>query len=157
MNNLTPRHRYSSQRGDENPFFALHREMARLFDDAFRLGAAPFSGGDAASAWPQIEIMEDDKTVRVCAELPGLEEKDIELKVENDTLTLKGEKRTETEFQDRQYSERYYGRFERRLPLPAEIDEEAAEASFKNGVLIITFPKTEKAKDAVKRIPIRSN
>jgi HSP20 family protein len=81
-----------------------------------------------------------DKEVRFSAELPGMDEKDIEVLVDNDVLTIRGEKKSESEDQGRRLSERYYGRFERSIALPFEVDEEKAEASFKNGVLTVTIP-----------------
>lgn len=156
MTDLIPRARFRAPASTEaSPVFALHREMNRLFDDAFRnFGLASFAGHSGGLNWPSVEVSETDKTVKVTAELAGLDEKDLELRVEDNVLTIKGEKRTETEDKERHYSERYYGRFERQLALPAEIDEERAEATFKNGVLTVTLPKTDRAKDAAKRIPI---
>lgn len=154
MTDLMPRSpfRTPERAFETGPFFSLHREMNRLFDDAFRnFGAAPLGGG---VTWPSVEVSETDRMVQVTAELAGLDEKDVELRVEDNVLTIKGEKRTETEDKERHYSERYYGRFERRLAIPAEIDEERAEATFKNGVLTVALPKTDRAKDGAKRIPI---
>lgn len=137
-----------------SPFFTLRREMDRLFDDAFRgLGVSPFAGGFGAS-WPHVEVTERDKDVRLTAELPGLEEKDIELRVEDNVLILSGEKRHELDDEERHYSERFYGRFERRLALPADVDDERAEAKFRNGVLTVTLPKTERPRAERKRIAI---
>jgi HSP20 family protein len=134
------------------PFFALRREMDRLFDDAFAgFGLSSFGQG---LNWPTIDVIERDKDVRVTAELPGLEEKDVEIQVEDNVLTLRGEKRTEIEDSERHYSERTYGRFERRIALPSEVDEDRASANFRNGVLTITLPKTEQARKHSKRIPI---
>jgi HSP20 family protein len=136
-----------------SPFFTLRREMDRLFDDAFRgFGLPAFSG--EGFAWPHVEVIDRDKDVRVTAELPGLEEKDVEIQVEQGVLTLRGEKRMETDDKDRRYSERYFGRFERRIALPAEVDDDRANATFKNGVLTIVLPKTEQARQNAKRIPI---
>jgi HSP20 family protein len=92
--------------------------------------------------------------VRITAELPGLEEKDVELRVEDGILMLRGEKRTEFDDAETQYSERSYGRFERHIALPAEVDDERANATFRNGVLTVTLPKTERARPHGKRIPI---
>lgn len=143
---------------DRNPFLSLHREMNRLFDDVFRsfdsrLPAAfsTFNGG-----WPSVEISETDKEIKVTAEVPGLEEKDVEALLDDGVLTLRGEKRSEIEDREKQFSERYYGRFERRIPLGYEIDEEKVDARFKNGVLTVTLPKSAKAQSQVKRIAIRS-
>jgi len=155
MTNLVPRERFRTPErwNSDSPFLALHRQMDRLLDDTFRnFSVTPF--GAEVSGWPSVEVSQTDRAVKVTAELPGLEDKDIELNVENNILTLKGEKRTETEDKERQYSERYYGRFERRLALPVEVDEEHAQATFKNGVLTVTLPKTDRAREATKRIPI---
>jgi HSP20 family protein len=146
--------------GERDPFLSLHREVNRLFDDVFRgfgsnlpsfNGASAFSGG-----WPSVEISDGQKEIRVTAEVPGLEEKDIEVLLDDGVLTLKGEKRSETEDKDKRFSERFYGRFERRIPLGYEVQEDKVDARFKNGVLTVTLPKSEKAQSQVKRIAIRS-
>ena len=145
---------------ERDPFLSLHREMNRLFDEAFRgfgsnlpslYGASAFGGG-----WPSVEVSDGEKEIRVTAEVPGLEEKDIEVLLEDGVLTLRGEKRSETEDGDRQFSERFYGRFERRIPLGYEVQEDGVEAQFRNGVLTVTLPKSEKAQSQVRRIAIRS-
>jgi HSP20 family protein len=147
------------RRGEEaNPFLALHREMNRLFDDVFRgFDVAPFGvdrGFERTIGWPNIEVSDTDKELKVTAELPGLEEKDIELELSNGVLAIKGEKKTETEDKDRLFSERYYGRFERRIPVE-DVEEDKANASFRNGVLTVTLPKTAQAQRQVKRIAIK--
>lgn len=148
-------------RDDErDPFMTLHREVNRLFDDVFRgfdsglptWGRLSSNGG----RWPNLEISDNEKEVRVTAEVPGMEEKDIEVLLDDGVLTLKGEKRSESEDKDRQFSERFYGRFERRIPLGYEIEEEKVDAHFKNGLLTITLPKTAKAQAQAKRIEIKS-
>lgn len=137
-----------------SPFFTLRREMDRLFDDAFRgVGLSAF-GANGALAWPHVEVVDRDKEVRVTAELPGLDEDDVEVRVEDNVLLLRGEKRTEFDDEERHYSERSYGRFERQIALPAEVDDERASATFRNGVLTVTLPKTERARQQAKRIPI---
>jgi HSP20 family protein len=144
-------------RDDErDPFLALHREVNRLFDETFRnFGISPFRNGPEGG-WPSLEISDDEKEIRIAAEVPGMNEKDIEVLLSDGMLTLKGEKRSETEDKDKQYSERYYGRFERRIPLDCEVDAEKVEASFKNGVLTVTLPKSEQEKARVRRISVRS-
>jgi HSP20 family protein len=140
---------------DSHPLLSLHREVNRLFDDAFRgFGVPALAGFDHAAGWPHVELGETDKELRVTAELPGLDEKDVEISVEEGALTLRGEKRSEVEDKDRGYSERSYGRFERRIGLPKGIDRDQASASFRNGVLTVTLPKTEAANEDVRRIPI---
>lgn len=143
---------------DRDPFLSLHREVNRLFDDVFRgfdsrlpsLGRFSSFGGN----WPRVEISDGEKEIRVTAEVPGLEEKDIEVLLDDGVLTLKGEKRSETEDKDRQFSERFYGRFERRVPLGYDVEEDKVSAAFKNGVLTVTLPKTERAQTKAKRIAI---
>jgi HSP20 family protein len=145
---------------ERDPFLSLHREVNRLFDDVFRgfdgglpsVGRASAFGGN----WPSVEISDNDKEIKVTAEVPGLEEKDIEILLDDGVLTLRGEMRSETEDKDRQFSERYYGRFERRLPLGYEIEEDRIDARFRNGVLSVTLPKTAKAQSQAKRIAIKS-
>jgi HSP20 family protein len=144
---------------DVHPFFALHREMNRMFDDVFRgFDLAPFGATRALNGmgWPQIDIDETDKEVRITAELPGLDEKDVSLELANGVLSISGEKRAESEDKARRFSERYYGRFERRIPLD-DVDEDKASATFKNGVLSITVPKSAEAKSNVRRIAINRN
>jgi HSP20 family protein len=145
--------------GDRDPFLSLHREVNRLFDDVFRgFGSGLPSLGSAsafAGGWPSVEISDEEKQIKVTAEVPGLEEKDIEVLLNDGVLTLKGEKHSETEDKDRKFSERYYGHFERRIPLGVEVDENAVDARFRNGVLTVTLPKSETAQQHVKRITIK--
>ncbi|HWP26838.1 MAG TPA: Hsp20/alpha crystallin family protein [Xanthobacteraceae bacterium] len=146
------------RRGEDlNPFLALHREVNRLFDDVFRgFDLTPFSSDrffDRAMGWPNIEVSETDKDVKVIAELPGLDEKDVQVELSDGVLVIKGEKRADTEDKDRLISERFYGRFERRIPID-EVDEDKVTASFKNGVLTVTLPKSVQAQQKVKRIAI---
>jgi HSP20 family protein len=143
--------------GDMDPFLSLHRNVNRLFDEVFRGFDVPatFSRTSGRGGyWPNVEVSENDKEIRVVAEVPGLEEKDIEVLLDEGVLTLRGEKKSETEDKDRQFSERYYGRFERRLALGREVEEDKVAANFKNGVLTVTLPKTAKAQAHAKRIAI---
>ncbi|HET9904394.1 MAG TPA: Hsp20/alpha crystallin family protein [Xanthobacteraceae bacterium] len=144
-------------REDVNPFLALHREVNRLFDEVLRgfdLGPTGLDRFfDRSVGWPNIEVSETDREVKVTAELPGLDEKDVDVSLANGMLTIRGEKRTETEDRDRLFSERFYGRFERRIPVD-DIDEERVSATFKNGVLTVTLPKTADAQHKIRRIAI---
>ncbi|MFU0507450.1 Hsp20/alpha crystallin family protein [Pseudaminobacter sp. NGMCC 1.201702] len=145
---------------DMDPFLSLHRNVNRLFDEAFRGFDTPAMFGrmmPRSGGWPNVEFSETDKEIRVTAEVPGLEENDVEVLLEDGVLTLRGEKKSETEDKDRHFSERYYGRFERRLALGREVDENKVAANFKNGVLTVTLPKTEKAQANAKRIAINSS
>jgi HSP20 family protein len=150
----------SRYREEGDPFMTLHREMNRLFDDVFRgFDMAPFgslSGVGRMAGWPSVEVSETDKDLRISAELPGLDEKDIEVLVSDGVLTIRGEKKSEFEDYERAFSERTYGRFERRIPLRQDVDEDKVEAAFKNGVLTITVPKTAQAAPQAKRIAITS-
>jgi len=161
MRDLIPWSRQSSSapavyRDEErNPFLSLRQDIDRLFDDVFR-GSMPSLGlGRSMMAWPSVEVGETDNEIRITAEVPGLTDKDIEVLVEDGVLTLRGEKKSETEDKDRGYSERFYGRFERRIALPTGVDHKAAKADFKEGVLTIGLPKTEEAERG-RRIPINA-
>jgi HSP20 family protein len=139
---------------DVTPFVGLHREVNRLFDDFFRgFDMAPFGRGPQwATGWPNVEVSETDKEIKVSAELPGLEEKDVEVTLNNGVLTLKGEKKTETESST--YSERWHGRFQRSIQLAHEVDPDHVSSTFKNGVLTVTLPVKPDGQGQVKRIPI---
>jgi HSP20 family protein len=143
---------------EPNPFLTLHREMNRLFDDVFRSFDSQFPSFASltpwSSNWPGIEVTENAKEVKVVAEIPGVEEKDVELLFEDGVLTLRGEKHAEKEDKDRQFSERFYGRFERQLPIGIEIEEDKVTASFRNGVLTVILPKSARAQSKAKRIAI---
>lgn len=145
-------------RDSVDPFLTLHREMNRLFDDVFRGFAAtnlpPLMEG--RFGWPKVELSETDKALTVSAELPGLTEKDVQVEIANGVLTIRGDKEAERSDDGRYFTERYYGAFERRIPLEG-VEEDKAEASFRNGVLTLSLPKSEKAREGVKRIPINTN
>jgi HSP20 family protein len=150
----------SRYREGGDPFMTLHREMNRLFDDVFRgFDMAPFGslgGMSRMASWPTVEVAETDHEVRVSAELPGMDQNDVEVLMNDGVLTIRGEKKSEVEDKERAFSERYYGRFERRLPLAWEVEEDKVNASFKNGVLTVTLPKSPKSSAQVKRIAINS-
>lgn len=157
----TPGNRVPSlPRDDEgDPFLALHREVNRLFDDVirgFRSFLSSFGNGSPSGLAGRVAICDTDQEIKVTSEVPGLEEKDIEVLLTDGALTLKGEKRAESEDKDRQFSERYYGRFERRIPLDDEDKEDQVDARVKIAVLTVTLPKSEKAQSQVKRIAIKS-
>jgi HSP20 family protein len=153
-------HDVAVRRGDErNPLLTLHREVNRLFDNVFRgfdlasFGTDRFFDRFGRTGWPNIEVSDTDKELKIAAELPGLEEKDVQVELSNGVLAIKGEKHTETEDKDRLFSERYYGRFERRIPVE-NVDENKVSAAFKNGVLTVTMPKLPQTQSKVKRIAI---
>jgi HSP20 family protein len=138
---------------ERSPFLRLRQEMDRLFEDFY---SSPLLGGLGRNmAWPTIEVSDTDNEVRVTAELPGLSEKDVEVFAHDGVLTLRGEKKSQTEDRDRGWSERYYGRFDRSIALPDGADESQAEASFRDGLLTVRMPKTAEATRS-KRIPINA-
>jgi HSP20 family protein len=143
-----------------DPFLTLHREMNRLFDDVFRGFGSPGRIGspllEGQFGWPRLELTETDKAVTISAELPGLSEKDVQVEIANGVLSIHGEKKAERSDQSKLFSERYYGSFERQIPLEG-VEADKAKADFKNGVLTVTVPKSEQAEANVKRIAINSN
>jgi HSP20 family protein len=156
---------FTERRGElAHPFMTLHREMNRLFDEAFRgFDLFPFAGdrepseiwGDGWGGWPRVELSEGDNAFKVTAELPGLDEKDVDVQLSNGVLIIKGEKKVETEDKNRLFSERYFGRFERRIPVE-DVEEDKVSATFKNGVLTVILPRTATATEHVKRIAINA-
>lgn len=137
----------------ESPFMSLRREMDRLLSDVTSAGNMPTSGGRSAMAWPSIDVNETDNEVKVTAELPGMNQDDIDLRVDDHILSISGERKDERGDKDRGYSERYYGRFERRIALPRDVDEKACNATFRDGVLTVTFPKSNE-EESGRKIPI---
>jgi len=143
-----------------DPFLTLHREMNRLFDDVFRsfdpLGRLGNPLIEGQFAWPRLEVGETDKAVTVSAELPGLTEKDVQVEMANGVLSIRGEKEAERSDDSKFVSERYYGSFERQIPLDG-IEHDRAKVDFKNGVLTVTLPKSEQQTRNVKQIAINAN
>jgi HSP20 family protein len=138
-----------------DPFVTLHREMNRLFDDVFRGFGTPSLSPmmEGRFGWPKLELGETDSALVISAELPGMTEKDVQVEIANGVLTLRGEKKSERSGDGKYFTERTYGSFERQIPLD-NVQEDKAEASFRNGVLTISLPKSEQARREVKRIPI---
>ncbi len=154
--NLTPSIKKSLPiKREERDIFSLFREeMNRLFDNFFRgFEIEPFG-----TFRPSVNVVEDEKEIRVSAELPGIDEKDIEVSLSKDSLTIKGEKKEEKEDKGKNYyrMERSYGSFSRTIPLPVEIDADKVKAQFKKGVLTVTLPKTAKAIKETKKIPVKA-
>ncbi|MBZ3695400.1 MULTISPECIES: Hsp20/alpha crystallin family protein [Phyllobacterium] len=142
-----------------DPFLALHRNVNRLFDEVFHGFDAPSLLGRLPGrndVWPSIEVNETDKDLRIVAEVPGLEEQDIDVLLENGVLCIRGERKSEDHDARRHFSERHYGLFERRITVGHEIEEDKIEASYANGVLTILVPKSAKARASAKRIAINN-
>jgi HSP20 family protein len=129
-----------------DPFLSLHREMNRLFDDAFRGRMTGASSEEAAASFvdARMDVSETDSEVRVRAELPGVDEKDIDVSLDDDLLTIRGEKRMERKDDKENFHvvERSFGSFQRSLRLPFAVDAEKVQATFEKGVLTVSVPKS---------------
>jgi HSP20 family protein len=129
---------------------SLQGRMNRLFDESFRGASRGGAEEDwAQGAWsPAVDIYEKDGTIVLKAELPGIDPKDVDVRVENNILTLKGERRFEAEVKQESYQrvERAYGAFSRSFTLPTVVDTDNIKAEFKDGVLRMSLPKKEEAK-----------
>jgi len=151
------------QRSQEsaNPLMSLQHEINRAFDDFWSRFERPFDSthGFLTTAQPRVDISDTDNEVEISVELPGLDEKDIDVTLTDDVLTIRGEKKAEKEEKRSGYymSERTYGAFHRSIPLPAGVDSSKADARFKKGVLTIQMPKTPEAKSKVRRIEVKPN
>ncbi|MGH1575168.1 Hsp20/alpha crystallin family protein [Methylobacterium sp. P31] len=161
-NSLTP-FRSGGLLGGGDPFLSLHREMNRLFDDVFRGGGEPASSvpGSGAGTFinAHMNVSETDKEIRVTAELPGVTDKDIDVSLDDDVLTIRGEKRFEQskggEKENFHFVERSYGSFQRSIRLPFPVDPEQVKANFEHGVLTVTLPKTAQ-QERSRRIQVQS-
>jgi HSP20 family protein len=157
-------------RGAMEPFFALPMEMNRLFEEMWgQSGAGAYGGMRAArpfAAWsmasmlglPAADVKETQNAYLLHVELPGLSRDELDLSVRGDTLAISGHKLESKDDSGAAYrmSERRFGSFERRFPIPADIDRDKIEARFRDGVLTVTLPKTEAAAGAHSRIEIKS-
>ena len=146
----------------ERPLASFQREMNQLFDNFFggsNLSSwTPFERGIDEAFTPRVDVSETDREIKVSAELPGLDENDIDVTLTRDTLTIKGEKKEEKEDKGKDYyrMERSYGSFTRSIPLPVEVNTDKVEATFKKGVLQVTLPKTVSAIEKTKKVPVKS-
>lgn len=142
--------------GEPDIFRSLRREMDHLFDDFARgVGLQP-EGGNYFGLATKLDVTETDDALSVTAELPGVEEKDVEVSLAGDMLTIKGEKKHEHEEKKANYHlrERSWGSFERNIVVPFHADPEKVTADFKKGVLTVTVPKPAEAKTPVKKISV---
>lgn len=146
-----------------DPFGMFRAEMDRLFDTFGGSGLPTFpslfsSGiGRSSMLAPRIDVKETDKEIIIAAELPGTNEKDISLTLQNGVLTIQGEKKVEYDEEKENYRvmERSYGSFQRSLRLPDTVDEDKVEARFENGVLKVSLPKHAEAVGTQRRIEIK--
>jgi HSP20 family protein len=151
------------------PFEGLRNEIDRLFDDFGRgfwrpshrsfFPAAPiFQRQLTWPTMPAVDVVETEKAYEITAELPGMDEKNIEVKVADGVLTIKGEKHEEKEQKEKDYylQERSFGSFERSFEVPNTVETDKIEASFKKGVLTLTLPKKAEAQKPAKKIDVKA-
>jgi HSP20 family protein len=150
---------------DTDPFLQMRREMNRLFDDVFSgFGGFGLPGafGPALQqmpAAPKIDVSETENEIQIKAEMPGIDQNNVEVLLEDDRLIIRGEKKEEREDKDRNYHvrERVQGVFSRTLPLPFAPDPNQVKAEFKDGVMTITIPKPQEVKQKQHRIDVQKD
>jgi len=135
----------------------LRREMEGMFDEFFGRFPTLAEEFGLGVTFPPIDIKETDTAVEVAAEVPGMRPEDLDVSVVGDVLTIKGEKKEEKEEKQKSMYrvERRYGRFERSVQLPAEVNVDKASAQYKDGVLTISLPKKEPSQSKVRKIEIK--
>lgn len=153
--------------GVPDAFRSFRNEIDRLFDrfttgfgwPSLALPSFPAASAGDGFAVPAVDVTEDDKAFKIAAELPGMDEKDVEVAVSGDTLTIKGEKRQERETKEPNYylCERSYGSFQRAFVLPDGIDRDKIDARFAKGVLTVTLPKTPEVQRQAKKIEVKAS
>ena len=146
-----------SRASNNDPFVRLWNDVDQLFGNAFR-GSGLTELQPTGMIGLPLEVSETGAELKVVAELPGVEEKDVSVELVGDVLTIKGEKKTEEERKDENYhvTERRYGTFSRSLRLPYTVEADKVQAAFKNGVLTITMPKPAELQQQPKRIEVKA-
>lgn len=145
---------------DKHPIAALQEDMNRVFERFWNRFDRPFNG--IGMPWEgsslRSDVVETDGGIEVTIELPGMDEKNVEVTLTDDTLTVKGEKNVEHQDSKKGYylSERSFGAFQRTVALPPGVDAEKAEATYKNGVLTVKLPQSAEAKAKAKRIEVKA-
>ena len=155
LRSLIPmRDRTGLARPEANSFGSLQREVDRLFEE-FSRGLPMFATPALMNIVPSVDVAETDKEIEITAEMPGLERKDVDISLEDDVLTIRGEKKTESVQDNKNYhlNERSYGVFYRLLQLPPGIDPSTVKATMSNGVLKIAIPKP--ARTQAKKIEVK--
>lgn len=140
---------------------SLHREMDRLFESLWNDG---FSSSLLSRDWPltdvmpQLDVTEDDKSFSIKVDLPGMDEKDVDVTLSDRLITIRGKKEEDEETREKDYyrRERTYGSFRRSIEIPAAVDASKIDASFRKGVLTINLPKTREAQEKVKHIEVKA-
>ena len=163
------------EKGGAHPILQLQEEMNRVFESFWNRmdrslpgfatseqGTSALGGGlfglPSGGTLPRSDVVETEEGIEVTLELPGLEQKDVEVTLTDDMLTVKGEKKVEKQDSKKGYylSERSYGAFHRSIPMPPGVDTEKAEAVFRNGVLTVKLPQSEEARAKSRRIDVKS-
>ncbi len=142
------------------PLPNLFGDFDRFFDEFWR-GSGPTAARASTPGAPRMDYSATDDEIRIRAEMPGLEEKEIDVSLEEGVLTIKGVRAAESEEKDDEkgvrHVETYRGSFYRSVRLPAEVDEDAIVATYKNGILSVTLPKLPEAKPEVRSIPVTTS
>ena len=150
------------------PFEGLRQEIDRLFEDFDRgfwrpfdrslFATEPLFGRELKWESMPVDVVESEKAYQITADLPGMDEKDIEVKVVNGAVTIKGERQEEKEEKKKDYylRERNFGSLERSFTIPESVDADKIEASFKKGVLTVMLPKTVEAQKPAKKIEVKA-
>ena len=160
LSDIVPRRRRIV--GQLVPFGSLQRQINTILDDFVHgLDLEPLGSLSERLATfnPKINVTENDQELRVTAELPGIAEKDVELTLTRDALTIRGEKREEYEKSEgskQHFVESRYGKFERTIPLDFEVSEDRVQATFKNGVLTVALPKSQAEQKGARKISIKA-
>jgi len=147
-------------RQERDSYRSIQQEMNRLFDEFFEepfglRSLRAFEGFEDFT--PRLDVYETEKEINISAELPGMEEKDIDISLHNNVLTISGKKQSEEVEKGKSFyrRERSYGAFQRSIELPGEVDEEKIEATYDKGILKVTVPKPTEAVSVSRRIKIK--
>ena len=158
---LRRRLRRRERHGMMEPFERMQDEMERFFSDGLRgwpFMPSLFEETSRVGAFASVDLSETDDAVEVKIDVPGMEEKDIDLNLSEGALTVSGKRESQEEEKRKNYyrSERSYGAFTRRIPLPCEVDQDRVKAEMRNGVLTVNLPKSADAKRHERKIAIQS-
>ncbi|MBL8672901.1 MAG: Hsp20/alpha crystallin family protein [Alphaproteobacteria bacterium] len=162
LRSLIPFNRQSRGVGNTeggDPFLSLHREVNRLFDDVFRGTASfPALGAMPVTLSPRVDVKETDKAIEVTAEIPGVDQKDVEVELADGALTIRGEKKAESKKEEKGWHvmERSYGSFYRAIPLPFDVDSAKVDAKFDKGVLTVILPKPPEVESKTRKIAVKA-
>lgn len=141
------------------PMLSLFDEVNRLFEDALPAGSWSEASRSLVNFTPKLDIRETEREYVITGEFPGMQDKDIQIELKDNTVTFSGEKKFEHEQKEgeKTYVERSYGSFTRTIPFAVEIDEDNTSAAMRNGVLTLTIPKSEKVVKGAKKVSIKAS